>query len=106
MASNLPTFQLEQSLFKMADRGEAKYGYVANSQLEHLHSRYTGTIHPDTTRHEWITHQHRDTAASILGHPMLHSYIALADGKSKARVAAELKDKMLQPCGPPPKQED
>lgn len=90
----------------MADKGDARLGYVANPQLEHLHSRYTGTIHPDTTRHEWITDQHRDTAASILGHPMLHSYIALADGKSKARVAADLKNKMLQPCGPPPKQED
>lgn len=39
---------------------------------------------------EWITHQHRDTSAAIVGHPPLHSYVALADGESKARVKFEL----------------
>lgn len=88
----------------MADKADLKY--TANSQLEHLHARYTGTIHPDMTKHEWLVHQHRDTSASIIGHPMLHSYISLADGESKARTKMELCDKMLQPCGPPPHQED
>lgn len=88
----------------MADKSDLHY--TANSQLEHLHARYTGTIHPDITRHEWLVHQHRDTATSIVGHPMLHSYIALAEGESKARVKMELCEKMLQPCGPPPEQED
>ncbi|UZJ53332.1 hypothetical protein CBS101457_002652 [Exobasidium rhododendri] len=77
-----------------------------NTQLEHLHSRYTGTIHPDITKHEWITHQHRDTSTSIVGHAPLLSYLALADGESRARVKFELCERMLQPCGPPPPEED
>lgn len=78
---------------------------------------------------EWITHQHRDTSASIVGHAPLLSYVALADGESRARVKFELCEvsllkanierekesdhalfipaqRMLQPCGPPPPGED
>ncbi|PWN34729.1 splicing factor 3B, subunit 5 [Meira miltonrushii] len=80
--------------------------HTANSQLEHLHARYTGTIHPDITKHEWITHQHRDTSASIIGHSPLLSYLAVADGESRARVKFELCQKMLQPFGPPPAGEE
>ncbi|TKY90985.1 hypothetical protein EX895_000984 [Sporisorium graminicola] len=80
--------------------------YTAASQLEHLHSRYTGTINADTEKYEWITHQLRDTSSSIVGHPPLLSYQALADGECKARVKFELTEKMLQPCGPPPHKED
>jgi phosphohistidine phosphatase SixA len=39
---------------------------------------------------EWITHQHRDTSSSIVGHAPLLSYLALADGESRARVKFEL----------------
>lgn len=88
----------------MTEKADLKY--TANSQLEHLHARYTGTLHPDVTKHEWVVHQHRDTTASILGHPMLHSYISLADGECKARTKMDMLDRMLQPCGPPPHQED
>ncbi|EPQ29131.1 uncharacterized protein PFL1_03419 [Pseudozyma flocculosa PF-1] len=80
--------------------------YTAATQLEHLHSRYTGTINADTEKYEWITHQHRDTSASIVGHPPLHSYLAVADGETKARVKFELTERMLQPCGPPPHKSD
>ena len=79
---------------------------------------------------EWITHQHRDTSASIIGHSPLLSYLAVADGESRARVKFELcqvslylwmimyrfsfantvstipPQKMLQPCGPPPAGEE
>ncbi|MBW0498892.1 hypothetical protein O181_038607 [Austropuccinia psidii MF-1] len=41
--------------------------YTANTQLEQLHARYVGTGHADITKHEWLTHQHRDTHASIAG---------------------------------------
>ncbi|KAL0252626.1 hypothetical protein I308_102018 [Cryptococcus tetragattii IND107] len=58
--------------------------YTANTQLEQLHARYTGTGHADTTKYEWLTHQHRDTLASI------------------ARERFEVTEKMLQPCGKPP----
>ncbi|THV06590.1 SF3b10-domain-containing protein [Dendrothele bispora CBS 962.96] len=80
--------------------------YTANTQLEHLHARYTGTGHADLTKHEWLTHQHRDTLSSIVGHPTLTSFLALADGDSIGRVKFEMTEKMLQPCGPPPRKDD
>jgi len=69
---------------------QSELRYTANSQLEHLHSRYVGTIHPDITKHEWLTHQHRDTSASIIGNSSLHSYLALSDGECKERVRFEV----------------
>ncbi|KAL1697646.1 splicing factor 3B subunit 10-domain-containing protein [Schizophyllum commune] len=80
--------------------------YTANTQLEHLHARYTGTGHADISKYEWLTHQHRDTLASIVGHPPLTSYLAIADGEPIARIKFEMTERMLQPCGPPPKKED
>ncbi|EJU00072.1 splicing factor 3B subunit 5 [Dacryopinax primogenitus] len=80
--------------------------YTANTQLEHLHARYTGTGHADITKYDWITHQHRDTYASIVGHPPLLSYLALADGEATGRIKFEMAEKMLQPCGPPPQKEE
>lgn len=116
-----------------------------------VHSRYTGTGHPDITKQcaqaagqimtrrlsvslsvphsEWITHQHRDTYASIIGHPPLLSYVSVADGESIGRAKFEMCEvrdsvklasrsalslltglpdiqRMLQPCGPPPARED
>lgn len=29
---------------------QSELRYTANTQLEHLHARYTGTIHPDITK--------------------------------------------------------
>ncbi|KAF8347004.1 splicing factor 3B subunit 5/RDS3 complex subunit 10, partial [Amanita rubescens] len=81
--------------------------YTANTQLEHLHARYTGTAgHADITKYEWVTHQHRDTLSSIAGHPTLLSYVALADGEAIGRAKFELTERMLQPCGPPPRKEE
>src|ERR1700761_8861761 len=39
---------------------------------------------------DWLTHQHRDTCASIIGHPALLSYVAIADGESLGRARFEL----------------
>ncbi|KAL1718410.1 WLM domain-containing protein [Schizophyllum commune] len=64
--------------------------YTANTQLEHLHARYTGTGHADISKYEWLTHQHRDTLASIVGHPPLTSYLAIADGEPIARIKFEM----------------
>ncbi|KAG8807061.1 hypothetical protein FRC19_006885 [Serendipita sp. 401] len=80
--------------------------YTANTQLEHLHARYTGTGHADLTKWEWATHQHRDTLSSVVGHPALTSYLAIADGESIGRIKFEMAEKMLQPCGPPPAKTD
>ncbi|GHJ87545.1 hypothetical protein NliqN6_3947 [Naganishia liquefaciens] len=80
--------------------------YTANTQLEQLHARYTGTGHADTNKWEWATHQGRDTYASIVGHPQLLSYLALADNECTARTRFEMTERMIQPCGPPPKPAD
>ncbi|KAF7302557.1 RING finger domain protein [Mycena chlorophos] len=80
--------------------------YTANTQLEHLHARYTGTGHADLSKFDWVTHQHRDTLSSIVGHPTLTSFLAIADGESLGRVKFEMTEKMLQPTGPPPKKDD
>ncbi|KAA1076363.1 hypothetical protein PGT21_004199 [Puccinia graminis f. sp. tritici] len=81
--------------------------YTANTQLEQLHARYVGTGHADITKHEWLTHQHRDTCASVVGHPALLTYLAIAEGEKIGRTKFELCERMLQPCGlPPPKDDD
>ncbi|KAF8559940.1 splicing factor 3B, subunit 5 [Imleria badia] len=80
--------------------------YTANTQLEHLHARYTGTGHADLTKYDWVTHQHRDTLSSIVGHPPLTSYLALADGEAIGRLKFEMTERMLQPCGPPPRKDE
>ncbi|KAI8064707.1 splicing factor 3B subunit 5/RDS3 complex subunit 10 [Gongronella butleri] len=77
-----------------------------NSQLEHLQSKYVGTGHADTVKYEWMTNQHRDTLASMVGHNSLLSYISVAENESKARVKANLLEKMVLPCGLPPERKE
>ncbi|KAI8388658.1 splicing factor 3B subunit 5/RDS3 complex subunit 10 [Radiomyces spectabilis] len=73
-----------------------------NSQIEHLQSKYVGTGHADTIKHEWMTNQQRDSYASYIGHNSLISYFSVAENECKARVKHNILEKMLQPCGPPP----
>ncbi|KAL4398888.1 U2 snRNP [Malassezia pachydermatis] len=80
--------------------------YWGNPQLEHLHAKYTGTIHPDITKHEWAVHQHRDTNAAVIAQGPLLSYMAIADGETRARTQFRLCENMLQPCGPPPERQE
>ncbi|CAJ0954893.1 unnamed protein product, partial [Mesorhabditis belari] len=72
------------------------------AQLEHLQSKYTGCGHADTSRWEWMTNVHRDTYASLVGHPGLLSYMAVCEHESRARTKFNLINRMVQPCGPPP----
>ncbi|SAM03789.1 hypothetical protein [Absidia glauca] len=69
-----------------------------NSQIEHLQSKYIGTGHADTIK--------QDTYASILGHNSLLSYVSVAENECGARVKANLLEKMVMPCGPPPAREE
>ncbi|KAF8910069.1 splicing factor 3B subunit 5/RDS3 complex subunit 10, partial [Gymnopilus junonius] len=80
--------------------------YTANTQLEHCELTVCLKGHADLSKYEWLTHQHRDTLSSIVGHPTLLSYLAIADGESIGRVKFEMTERMLQPCGPPPKKDD
>jgi splicing factor 3B subunit 5 len=59
-------------------------------ELERLQAKYIGTGHPDTTSWEWKTNIHRDTQSSIVGHPPLLSYIALAQNEPIAKVRTEM----------------
>lgn len=69
------------------------------TQLEHLHSRYVGTGHPDTSRREWAENQHRDSIASYLGHDSIVEYFALAEGVSVGRARFNLLERLHQPVG-------
>ena len=69
---------------------------------EHLQNKFVGTGHGDLSKYEWALNQHRDSIASYIGHHDLASYFAVAENESIERVKYTLKEKMLQPCGPPP----
>ncbi|WFD20365.1 hypothetical protein MCAP1_002609 [Malassezia caprae] len=71
---------------------ELRYG--GNPQLEHLHAR------------EWAVHQHRDTSAAVVAQVPLLTYMAVADGESRARMRFRQCERMLQPCGPPPETQE
>ncbi|KAI9313801.1 splicing factor 3B subunit 5/RDS3 complex subunit 10 [Dichotomocladium elegans] len=77
-----------------------------NSQIEHLQSKYIGTGHADTIKHEWLSNQHRDSYASYAGHYPLLNYFAIAENECHARVKFNIMEKMIQPCGPPPPREE
>lgn len=42
------------------------------------------------TKFEWLSHQHRDTTTSIVGHSPLLMFTAIADNQSTQRIKFEL----------------
>lgn len=76
--------------------------YNIHSQSEHLQSKYIGTGHADTTKHEWMVNVHRDSYSSYLGHPDILTYLAIAENESRGAMRFHCLKRMLQPCGPPP----
>lgn len=74
----------------------------AQQELERIQQKYVGTGHPDTTSWEFRTNMMRDTYASIIGHPPMLAYIALANNEPVAKTRFRLIKKMVMPCGPPP----
>lgn len=77
--------------------------FRAFAQLEHMQGKYTGTGHADMTRHEWAVQQHRDSYAAYVAHRPLLSYISIAQNESLERCRYDILTKMVQPCGPKPK---
>ena len=73
---------------------------------EQLKQRYLGTGHADLDKYEFLTNQHRDTAASVVGHYDQLSYYAVAQNESVGRARLTFLESMVQPCGPPPKTKD
>jgi len=78
----------------------------ASISTDLLKARYVGTGHADITKHEFLTNQHRDTLSSHIGHYDHLSYYAVAQNDAIGRVRSQLLEKMLQPCGPPPKKKE
>lgn len=76
------------------------------TELEQLQARYVGTAHSDLTKYDWLSNTHRDTNASIIGHPALLNYHAIATGRSRSEIRTEMIENMVLPCGPPPVKED
>ncbi|KAJ1982748.1 hypothetical protein H4R35_000107 [Dimargaris xerosporica] len=80
-------------------------GYTAGNAAtlaRFVQAKYVGTGHPETTKHQWLVNQHRDTYSSIIGHPNLLAHVAVAENESLERTRVKLLQKMIQPCGPPP----
>ncbi|KAL2350970.1 splicing factor 3B subunit 10-domain-containing protein [Cryomyces antarcticus] len=75
-------------------------------QLEALQAKHVGTGHADTTKFEWTSNIHRDTLASIIGHPPLLQYVATGMGLPREIVRKNLLEKMIRPVGPPPEVQD
>lgn len=69
-----------------------------------LKARYLGTGNADTTtEYDFLTNQHRDTAASIVGHASSQlAYYAVATNDSIGRARYQYLESMVAPCGIPP----
>mmetsp|Transcript_8418 Transcript_8418/g.13932 ORF Transcript_8418/g.13932 Transcript_8418/m.13932 type:complete len:95 (-) Transcript_8418:32-316(-) len=75
----------------------------AKISADQLRARYIGTGHADMSKYDFITNQHRDSLASHVSHYDQLSYYAVAQNESIGRVRSQMLEKMVQPCGPPPK---
>lgn len=65
-----------------------------HAQLEQVYRKYQGVGNADTTREEWQREVRKDAAASHLGNSSRLLYLAVVQGKSLARVRAEMLDKL------------
>jgi splicing factor 3B subunit 5 len=76
---------------------------VNGMTTDQMSARYLGTGHADLSKYEWLTNQHRDTSASIIGHAADQlAYYAVATNESIGRTRYQFLESMVQPCGPPP----
>lgn len=74
-----------------------------NPNAEALIRRHVGTGDADTTAHEWLEHQHKDTLALMLDHPDHVAYAAVAENVSMGRMRAMLLSQLAgKPCGVAP----
>ena len=76
-----------------------------NRSWDHLQTKYVGTGHADMTKFEWAVNHHRDTMASHIGHHDFLSFAAVCENEATERARLTMLEKMVQPCGPPPKKE-
>ncbi|KAH7135655.1 splicing factor 3B subunit 5/RDS3 complex subunit 10 [Dendryphion nanum] len=75
-------------------------------QLESLQARYIGTGTSDTTKHEWTSNIARDSLASYIGHAPMLQYMSIGIGQPREKTRIQLLERMIQPVGKPPEQQD
>lgn len=77
---------------------------VACEKYNDLVLRHPGTGHSDTSKHEWLTHQHRDTLASLAGHYDRVLHLSVAENVSVARLRHHMLEQLAgETCGPAPR---
>lgn len=52
---------------------------------------------------QWVTNHHRDSIASSVGHYDMMAYLSAGENEAPGRIRFRMLEKLLQPCGPPPK---
>ena len=71
--------------------------------MDHLYAKNPGCGNMDTTKWEFQTTVARDTLASNVGHYSRMQYMAVAMNESVQKTRMQMIERMVQPCGPPPK---
>lgn len=70
----------------------------------HLHPPNSRPLQrPYSLRSEFVTNHHRDSIASAVGHYDMLAYLSAGQNEAPGRVRFAMLDRMLQPCGPPPR---
>ena len=65
-----------------------------------IRNKYPNTGDADTTKHEWLTEQHRDTIASIVARTDHLLWLSVAENMSSHELRNKLLEDMAQgPCG-------
>jgi splicing factor 3B subunit 5 len=73
--------------------------------MDHLYAKTVGCGHPDTSKWEFATNIQRDSLASHVGHYSRLAFMAGVENESIARTRIKFLEKMVQPCGPPPRKD-
>ena len=73
--------------------------------MDHLYAKTTGCGHPDTSKWEFATNIQRDSLASHVGHYSRLAFMAGVETESIARTRVKFLEKMVQPCGAPPRKD-
>lgn len=75
-------------------------GIPREPHLQALVRRYPQTGDASTTKHEWLTEQHCDTLASIVGRVDQLMWLSVADNISVSEMRERLLSEMVNgPCG-------
>ena len=69
-------------------------------------TKHIGTGYADMTKHEWVTHQHRDSYALYMGQSSMMLYFSTSFNWSAERLRNHFTNKMVLPCNKPPKKEE